>query len=226
MVVKPALQKTLEKWLEPNGLAVLGWFAMVDGPPGLDGHAAVLIGNRGGAMWQMFQMSAVFADGEENRLDRWTRDVIGPLALSLNATAFYPFLNEEQLHHWPFQKWAMMALGLKQSPPGLLIDPQYGLWQAFRAALVFDETCEAGAGRSSGHPCDACQNRPCLFTCPVNAISGAGFDVAVCRSHLAASQGATCMNNGCIARNACPVGREYAYCEEQQAFHMAALGVA
>jgi hypothetical protein len=40
-------------------------------------------------------------------------------------------------------------------------------------------------------------------------------------SHLRAPEGAECRDQGCRARNACPVGTAYRYPAEVQAFHMA-----
>jgi ferredoxin len=220
------LQQDLAIVLSASGLSVLGWFAMFKGPDRLQGKTAVLIGNRGGAMWQAYQTSEIAQEGVDNALDRWTNTVIAPIARANKAAAFYPFLNEENPDiHWPFQQWARAAIGLQQSPLGLLIDPQYGLWQAFRAVLVFDEVVDLPVLQDGDHPCDQCKDKPCLTICPVDAVTLSGFDVAGCRKHLASPAGSPCINKGCIARNACPVGLEFAYGDEQQAFHMRALGV-
>ena len=40
-------------------------------------------------------------------------------------------------------------------------------------------------------------------------------------SHLRAPEGVACREQGCRARNACPVGTAYRYPAEVQAFHMA-----
>jgi len=221
-MLREQLEQDLSEALQACGLSVLGWFAMFNGPEAMQGRPSVLIGNRGGAMWSAFRASVIYGGG----LDHWTNAVIDPIAKAKNATAFYPFLSAKNPEtHWPFQQWASAAIGLKSSPLGLLIDPQYGLWQAFRAVLVFDEIFDLPEMRAIEHPCDSCWVKPCLTTCPADAVSVSLFDVKKCRNHLASPSDITCMNKGCIARNACPVGREYAYCEEQQAFHMRALGV-
>ena len=38
--------------------------------------------------------------------------------------------------YMPFQQWAMQAEGLKKSPLGMLIHPVYGLWHAYRGAIL------------------------------------------------------------------------------------------
>ena len=39
----------------------------------------------------------------------------------------------------PFQRWALRAEAVYASPLGILIHPEYGLWHAYRAALLFTE---------------------------------------------------------------------------------------
>jgi epoxyqueuosine reductase QueG len=117
----------------------------------------------------------------------------------------------------------MRAEGLRPSPLGILIHPQYGLWQAFRGALLFDRALDFASGGPQRHPCDDCQDKPCLSPCPVNAFSDGGYDVVRCRSHLASGEGNECLSGGCLARRACPVGHEYAYGAPQMRFHMKAF---
>lgn len=90
----------------------------------------------------------------------------------------------------------------------------------------------SGAGATSSaalhgpHPCDFCRDRPCLPACPVSAVTAAGFDLSVCRGHLRTPAGRSgCMAVGCLARNACPVGADYRYGDDQLCFHMAALSL-
>ena len=83
-------------------------------------------------MWDAF---APHIDGEPDPLNRWTRRVIEPIAESFGARAAYPFGEPG----WPFQRWALRAETLYASPLGILIHPEYGLWHAWRAALLFDE---------------------------------------------------------------------------------------
>ncbi|HSO48482.1 MAG TPA: hypothetical protein VLQ68_11185, partial [Rhizobiaceae bacterium] len=145
--------------------------------------AALLIGNHGRAMWDACSREAEFLDGLPNPMDRWTRRVILAALAELpdRATALFPFGAEL----WPFQRFAKRAMGLKPSPLGLLIHPQYGLWHALRAAIVFPHVDLGGAPvHKVIHACDDCIEKPCLSTCPVNAFSDSGFAVAACRSWL------------------------------------------
>jgi hypothetical protein len=51
----------------------------------------------------------------------------------------------------------------------------------------------------------------------------AGYDVEACAGWLRRPEGRECMGAGCLARRACPVGRDFAQPPEQAAFHMRAF---
>lgn len=214
------MEKDLAPALEALGLFCFGWFVMSDDP--FAGHKAMLIGNRadGGkhGMWSVFRQSPEFADGLPDPLDRWTRRVIGKIAAENDVPALYPF--GERL--WPFQQYAKQATGMKSSPLGLLIHPEYGLWQAFRAVLVFGKETSLEVRPELPHPCGICIEKPCLEACPVGAFSAAGFAVGDCRAHLKSGREPDCMALGCRARAACPLGLPYE--SEQVRFHMKAFG--
>lgn len=99
--------------------------------------------------------------------------------------------------------------------------PQYGLWHAYRGALLFDGAIEIEHRTTGAHPCDRCVAKPCLSTCPVGAFTADGFAFDRCVGHLRSPEGEACLDGGCRARNACPVGTAYRYPAEVQAFHMA-----
>lgn len=198
-------------------------------PLGLDGHpaaAVVLVGHAGGSIWPHFsrwrerQVAAL-----ENPLDAWSREVLERAGKSVGARAVFP----SDRPFLPFQQWAMGAEGLKPSPLGILMHPDYGLWHAYRGALLFSQPVAAAVGsrgtepRPAAHLCDACPDKPCLGACPVRAHSTEGFDYAGCLDHVRSSRGTACRTHGCLDRNACPHGAEYRYSPEQQAFHMNAF---
>ncbi len=199
--------------LAPSGIGPLGWFRVENE------NAALLLGNIGGSLWGAFSASGYTDDEQPNPLNRWTQRIVGDVAARFGVESRYPFGEPV----WPFQRYAMAATGMQPSPLGILIHPQYGLWVALRAALVFEEPIDPPATPVRNHPCDSCVEKPCLSTCPVGAFSGDGYDVTRCRSHLASGQGDDCLQGGCLARRACPVGGEYAYNASQQTFHMRAF---
>ncbi|MCB1440482.1 MAG: hypothetical protein H6888_07290 [Nitratireductor sp.] len=202
------------------GLYSCGWLVLADAP--FSGHAAMLVGDhvaRDGRhrMWEVFSASAEARDGKPDPLDRWTKRIMDATASRADAVAIYPF----DRPYPPFQTWAMAATGMKPSPLGILIHEKFGLWQAFRAFLVFGKGVELELPKPASHPCESCRDRPCLCECPVNAFSDHGFDVGSCRNHLASGNEPHCMSLGCRARAACPVGIPYA--DAQIRFHMQAF---
>ncbi len=206
-----------------HGLSLRGGFApsAADAVPAVSpgtGTATILmVGNLGPEMWPHV---APHIDGGRHPLDRWTRAVIEPIAARFGARAVFPF-DEPPL---PFQRWAKRAEGLSSSPVGVLIHPEYGLWHAYRAALLFPVAVEGvPVADAAPSPCESCEDKPCLSACPVAAFSPAGYDVPACAGHLASAAGAPCHAHGCRARDACPVGRAHRYGEDQIRFHMRAF---
>lgn len=188
--------------------------------PGGASHA-VLVGNAGSAMYESFIRDGQPQD-EPHPLDRWTKRVIDPIANALGARALYPFTGPP---YAPFVRWALRSGAVTQSVLGLLIHREYGLWHAYRAALVFPGEVEAPSSPLS--PCVSCADRPCLSGCPVSAYTHDGesgaYHVEGCRRHLRLHEHGPCMTAGCLARRACPVGAEYRYRPPHAAFHMRAF---
>ncbi len=207
--------------LEPRG--GFNFLASDDAPPAASGkHAAsaLLVGQVGAANWPYFQ---AWSDGKspppENPLDTWSREIIEKVAADFAARAVFP----SDKPYLPFQTWAMRAERLRPSPLGILIHPEYGLWHAYRGALLFDEFIPSPSPPDPGFPCDDCTGKPCLSACPAGAISPSRYDVPACVGHVAGPGGEDCKTAGCLARNACPAGARYRYADDVQAFHMRAF---
>lgn len=191
-------------------------------PPLSDGRPTrtlLLAGNAGPGMWQAFSAAPGFHTTPDP-LDRWGEDVLNALAAQMNARALFPFGGPP---HLPFVAWAKRAEAVAESPLGILVHPDYGLWHAYRGALAFAETIDLPPRDTRPRPCDSCVDKPCLSTCPVGAFTGESYEVQSCAHHIAAPAGAACMENGCGARLACPVGRGYVYSPAQARFHMEAF---
>jgi len=209
-----------------SGLRLRGGFAVrkEDGVPPLpDGRppaSVVLLGPVGGSLWPHFVASPECADGRRDPLDRWSRRVIDGIAQVFDAHALYPFGGPPYL---PFQRWALRSEPVAPSPLGMLIHPEFGLWHGYRGALAFDGPIDLPAIERQPSPCETCQTRPCLSACPVDAFTGTDYRVDACRDHLERTAGRDCLEDGCRARNACPIGRDHAYPADQIRFHMAAF---
>jgi len=181
----------------------------------------LLVGNVGSELWDK-SGSAIIAMTGPDPLDQWTRQIVDPIARSMDGVALYPFAGPP---YWPFQRWAERAEGVRSSPIGIQIHPEYGLWHAYRAAILLPVAVELLPPEAGAHPCDACRDKPCLTHCPVSAFSAAGYDVDRCVDHVIAVQyeSGSCGDVGCLARLACPVGAAWRYRSDHARFHMTAF---
>ena len=216
----------LTQALARHGLRLRGGFA-TDGATDAEilraapwARTLILVGNVGSELWDRSGAEIAALD-DPDPLDRWTRTVIEPIAASVDALALFPFAGPP---YWPFQRWAERAEGVRQSPIGIQIHPEFGLWHAYRAAILLREAIPLPR-REQPHPCDTCVGRPCLAHCPVNAFTSTGYAVDRCVDHVVALQNeaGSCGEVGCLARLACPVGTAWRYRPEHARFHMHAF---
>lgn len=191
--------------------------------PGRPALTLLLLGLDGRAGWDRFAASPEAADGGPDPLDRWSARVVGAIAAKAGARALFPFAGPPWL---PFQRWAQRAEPVFPSPLGLLIHAESGLWHGYRGALALADVVAVPARPEVDPPCRSCAERPCLFACPVGAFREGAYDVAACAAHIETPAGKACLEEGCRARGACPVGREAAYGPDQIRFHMAAFRAA
>jgi epoxyqueuosine reductase QueG len=188
----------------------LGWFSPSDMG---ETKQVILIGNAGPEMFRRFARSGA------PTLDEWTKVVVDVLVEDLGAKALYPF-DKPAL---PFLSWARRGGAGHVSPLGLNIHPTYGLWHAYRAALLFPVEFDLPRVSAGSHPCETCADKPCLSACPVAAFDGSCYNVAACGEHIMSIAGDECMASGCLARRACPVGQNFQYTKPQAQFHMRAF---
>lgn len=144
---------------------------------------------------------------------------VGAAGKRLRARVLFPF----ERPYLPFVRWAMRAKAAHSSPLGLLIHRKFGLWRAYRGALLFKDEMALPPPDESKNPCDSCGEKPCLGACPVNAFDGLEYDASRRLADLASAAGKECLSFGCAGRNACMKGTECRYGQEQMRFHMQAF---
>jgi hypothetical protein len=210
---------------KPLGLAVRGACQVSPGEfdhPGLSRSqlsTILLLGFTGTVQWPEFAASPEAADGLLDPLDRWSRRRIDPLATEFNARAIYP----SDVPTLPFQQLARRCEAVFPSPIGLLIHTEWGLWHAYRGALIFPQPLALPEALASTSPCVSCATKPCLHTCPVDAFDAGHYNLEVCVRHVSSDKGTDCRELGCRARRACPIGNPSRYVPEQAQFHMRAF---
>lgn len=230
MTTEAAALEDIRNALAGHGLHVLGVASARPGeiePDHGDGNPArtlILVGNAGSSMWPAFSASPEYRAGQPDPLDRWSRRIGDHLAATFGLRALYPFGGPP---HHPFQRWALRTAGVHPSPLRLQIHPEFGLWHAYRFALLGALTGIAAPVRpADAAPCLVCVTRPCLEACPVGAFDHGGYDAGACQAHLRDHPAGDCATRGCAARHACPVGAAYRYRRAHARFHMCAFVVA
>ena len=164
--------------LSPHGLILRGGFnfnadeSAPHGPSGAPARSVLLVGQAGSAPWPHFLRWRETQSAElKNPLDTWSRQILGAVAQEFGARVVSP----SDRPYLPFQQWATRAEGLKPSPLGILMHPEYGLWHAYRGALLFETAISIQLPEKPIHLCDLCVGKPCLKACPVGAHSESGF---------------------------------------------------
>ena len=199
--------------LAVHQLVPLGGFH-ADNDPDLPAgtRTVVLIGPGGQGYWPHVQAEADWT--QPDPIDRWSRRVIGRIACDLGAKALFPFGGPP----WhPFHRWALRSGQAWESPVRLLVHAAQGLMVSYRGALALRDRIDLP--QAARQPCIGCP-APCLTVCPVEALTGAGYDVPRCHAYLDTAAGSDCMEQGCVVRRACPVSARHARMAEHSAYHM------
>lgn len=188
-------------------------------------RSAIMIAAGGRALWRAIAEESRSSNrgrsgaGEPGAdpIDRFSEKTIleeaalirGALPRARIAAAF-PFGGGAE--HLPYIRLAEHAgLGTSETVLGLLLHPEFGPWVSLRGCLITDLPLPASQPLDEFRPCEGCA-RPCLTTCPVTALTEAGWDHAACFSHR--TSGPNCLD-GCAPRIACPVGQQHRFGEEE-----------
>lgn len=188
-------------------------------------RSIVAIGNGGGDFWKCFRAHADENPGwldRENPLDDFTRVIVEQeISPALRASGVahsivYPFMNDgPTLNFMELGRTAGLA---GPSIVGVVVNPVYGPWIAFRAALMLDEAIDAPGDAIGFDPCPRCNTRSCVEACPAGAVGyPGGWDIPRCLTHRVEHE-MQCAPR-CDARVACVLGPEHRYPEDELAYH-------
>jgi len=217
------MYKRIEQSLVIEGLRILNYFQVSqdDSLPEIEGESGesvlLLIGNVGSSIWPSFIKSAEYQDNRPDPMDRWSKRIANNLSQQYGGYAVFPF--DGPPYH-PFVSWANKGNMSSISTLGLAIHSKYGLWHAYRFALVLPGSkLELPEINKRQNPCINCF-QPCLSACPVNAFTGKGYRYLDCVKYLSQNADCECNSSGCASRRACPEAISYQYIPEQARFHM------
>lgn len=168
----------------------------------------ILIGNAGPALWREVKAAGV---GGDDPIDDFSVRTV---------TAWFA-------EHFPAHRHCLLYPG--DSPIGLQalgalagwhhatpfkvgILPGWGSWFGYRVVLWADTVLPPTAPLEVVSPCVGCAARPCVAACPAQAMDAAGFALDKCLTWRLLPD-SPCRGR-CLARDACPEGREYRYDED------------
>jgi epoxyqueuosine reductase len=188
-------------------------------------RSIILIGNGGHDFWAAFTTYAVDHPGwlaRDHPLDDFTRAIIEnqmlPVLHSTGAVCIpaYPFLGTGPALN--FMLLAQLAGLAGPSLIGVVVNPDYGPWIAFRAALLIDAEIDAPGPALAFDPCPSCATRSCMTACPAGAVTfPAGWDIPQCIRHRVEVE-ADCAPR-CHARAGCVLGPAHRYTDDELAYH-------
>ena len=188
-------------------------------------RSIIVMGNGGRDFWRAF---SAFADrnpgwrDRANPLDDFTREIIEREVVptiresGVRCVAVYPFVQAGPSLN--FIELAKLAGLGGRCIIGVVVQPVYGPWIAFRAALIVEVDLEAPGDAIGFDPCPGCVPRSCIAACPAAAVSfPAGWDIPKCLTHRVELE-ADCASR-CHARVGCILGPEHRYTDDELAYH-------
>ncbi|OIQ27630.1 MAG: ferredoxin [Alphaproteobacteria bacterium MedPE-SWcel] len=213
-----ALYQRLSDALAPLGLMIYGALHPEPVPVPAAARGTLILIGTGSGFWDALTAAPESQDGAADPVDRWSERVIGRLAATFGAQAYYPFTGPP---HVPFVSWALASGRAFTSPSQMMVHDEVGMMISYRGALLFDETFDIPKPRLAVSPCESCAEKPCLSACPAHAlVDGGPYKLAACHNHLDTREGAECMTSGCVARRACPLSIGAGRPPAQTAHHM------
>ncbi|MCH9852323.1 MAG: hypothetical protein K0U45_02345 [Alphaproteobacteria bacterium] len=201
------------------------------------GELFVIVASVGGGFWQKFtdaMPDAMFGKAATaHPFDDYSKSVLHKITQPYGANYYHP----SDRPYLPFQQYCMMlndvyAMPLfHRSPLGILFHQHYGLWYGLRGLLALSNIGDkeivawqdavkplAIADGVRHNDCANCQNQPCVASCPAMAVRSDFFDVEKCCDYIVETLNHC--TNSCVARGACPYGRQHRYPSEKLTYLM------
>jgi len=186
-------------------------------------RSLLFIANGGPLLWQHFsKWRENQPQNIQHPLDTYTKNTLKDLQVLIGSKGIatdliFPFYQEKVWFN--FQNLAEGINLTRSSPLGLHLHPVYGPWVSFRGLLLLEQPWEDGIAPATVEhfdPCPSCP-KPCISTCPAQALTTAGADITKCYTYRL-TPASPCVDR-CLAREACPVGKEHQFPRDAIAFH-------
>ena len=189
----------------PNGLSE----TIFESCPGADRfESLILLASSGSRYWECL---GGIGEQERHPVDHFVISQIEKIMTGHPIQIVYP-----GDHLVPLVELGQLAGWHHTSPLGLGIHPEHGPWYAYRA-VILTNGIKMTPISSSDSPCSNCCDKPCISACPAGAVNLSGFDVDRC-SKFRLGIDSPCADK-CLARLACPVGKDDQYTPEQMKYH-------
>lgn len=120
----------------------------------------------------------------------------------------------------PLQKICRILHISKQSPIGIDIHREFGLWFSIRGVFITTKKGITQGNDDFLSPCETCETKNCISACPANAIplSNNSNNQELCNTYQLI-ENSNC-ENLCLARRACPFQNIHQYTPEQTSYHI------
>lgn len=176
----------------------------------------ILIGHQGRDFWNALQQRGMHG---AHPVDQFVTECVAQwMQVTMQAPAW------RQVFPGPgmvgLQRLGGLAGWHQPSPFWVGVDAEWGSWFAYRAVVLADTALPPTPRRECPPPCATCVARPCVNACPAGALA----DTMTGAQRLSACldfrrQSASPCQDRCLARNACPVGAEHRYSDQQISYH-------
>ena len=169
----------------------------------------ILIGHAGRTLWEAIRASEIES---EHPIDDFTMQTVKQWFAQCQPHNAYEFIYPGP-HPIGLQRLGELAGWHHASPFMVGIDKEWGSWFAYRAVVIADTAFETSKPLRTEHPCETCDHRICVASCPAGAMDEDKFDLAKCLDYR--KQADSRCKATCLARISCPVGSAHRYCDEQ-----------
>lgn len=174
----------------------------------------ILIGHGGRALWKSIPAPKRH---QADPIDRYSREAAGRFARRVLAGDKYQIIYPGNTPV-ALQQLGRAAGWHTPSPLGIGINPHWGLWYAYRVAMLTNAPLAEIFQPAPPSPCAACDGKPCIEQCPPGALNAtSSIDMSRCAGHRLAAE-SSCADR-CLARLGCPVASEQRYTLEQTQYH-------